>query len=114
MRTPLPVALAFVALIGLLAACNQREEQRKYSVRAEVVRLVDGGRELVLNHEAVPGWMAAMQMTIAVQDANASKGLVPGDKIRFDLHVAGSQAQIGAIEKLPADTPLELAAPTGA
>ena len=103
------------ALAGLCAAlllvfsCGGSEQAVQHSVRGQVARIADGGRSLAIDHEKIPGYMDAMQMTLPVQDAAQSKGLEPGDKIRFELFVSGGSVVIGAIEKLPADTALELA-----
>ena len=105
-RAALP---ALYCVVVLLSACGARDETVQHSVRGEIVRVADGGRSLVIDHEDIPGDMGAMRMTIPVQDAAQSQGLAAGDRIRFELFVSGSSALIGSIEKLPAGTPLELA-----
>ncbi|MDJ0851283.1 MAG: copper-binding protein [Myxococcota bacterium] len=102
-------AAAACAALLFVVACGAGEETRTYTVRGQVARVVDSGRSLAIDHEEIPGYMAAMQMTLPVQDAAQAKPLRPGDKVRFELFVSGESAVIGAIEKLPADTALELA-----
>lgn len=97
------------AALALLFACGGSEPAVQHSVRGQVARVADGGRSLAIDHETIPGYMDAMRMTLPVQDAAQSKGLEPGDKIRFELFVSGGSAVIGTIEKLPADTDLDLA-----
>lgn len=112
MRAAIRVPSLAALLVGLAAAlaCGGGGEPRSYAVKGQVVRVVDGGRSLVVAHEDVPGFMDAMQMTLPVQDAAMAKGLSPGDKIRFDLLVADDGAAlIGAIAALPDDAALELA-----
>jgi len=101
--------VAGVALLLMQPACGGGEETRTFSVRAQVVRVVDGGRSLVVDHEDIPGYMDAMQMTLRVQDAAASEGLERGDKVRVQLFVQGGDAVVGILEKLPDATELQLA-----
>jgi protein SCO1/2 len=109
MRTVRRALPALYCVAILLSACGPRDETVQHSVRGEVVRVADGGRSLVIDHEDIPGYMDAMRMTMPVQDAAQSQGLVAGDPIRFELFVSGSSALIGSIEKLPAGTALDLA-----
>jgi len=103
-------ALAWLCVLLLaLGACSDREDTTQYSVRAQVVRVADGGRSLVVDHEEIPGWMGAMRMTLPVRDAAQARVLKPGNRIRFELFVSGSDAVIGSIEPLPPGTLLELA-----
>jgi protein SCO1/2 len=106
MRT---VRSALYCVAILLSACGAGDETVQHSVRGEVARVADGGRSLVIDHEAIPGYMDAMRMTLPVQDAAQSQGLEAGDRIRFELFVSGRGARIGRVEKLPADTALDLA-----
>ncbi len=107
-----PLAVAFPLALALACglACGASETQ-VYSVRGRVVALEDGGRELVVDHEEVPGFMPAMQMSLPVQDAEETAELSPGDLIRFDFYVSRGTGSVGSIEPLPADTVLELASP---
>ena len=83
-----------------------------YRVRGQVVRVSDGGRSLVVDHEEVPGFMEAMRMTFPVQDPSRVSGLAAGDKIRFDLVVSRGRASIAAVETLPTETELDLVEPS--
>lgn len=109
MRTVRGMVPALCCIAVLLSACGPRDETIQHSVRGEIVRVADGGRSLVIDHEDIPGYMDAMRMTLAVQDAAQSKGLEAGDRIRFELFVSGSSALIGRVEKLPPGTALDLA-----
>jgi len=95
-----------VAVAALALACPSGTEL--HSVRGEVVRVADGGRALEVDHEAVPGAMEAMRMTIPLLEPEQAPELAPGDKIRFELYVSRGTGRIGKIEKLPVTTQLEL------
>ncbi|MGI9591574.1 MAG: copper-binding protein [Myxococcota bacterium] len=104
-----PLPLLLLALL-LVPACGGDSEP-VHAVRGKVVKVLKDGGELVVDHEEIPGYMGAMQMSLVVGDPAQARDLAPGDKVRFTLHVAERGAWIDGIERLPADTPLTLASP---
>lgn len=101
--------LLFLILVAAHVGCSGGDEPKTYTVRGQVTKVLDEGKSLVVNHEAVPGYMGAMQMSLTVADPAQARDLKSGDKVRFTLHVPERGVYIDAIERLPADTPLELA-----
>jgi protein SCO1/2 len=98
------VALAAAAL----AACGAPEPPpASHLVRGRVLRVEAGGRLLAVHHEAIPGEMEAMEMTLPVADPAQARELAPGDAIRFELVVSERGAHADRLEKLPPDTELE-------
>jgi hypothetical protein len=96
----------------LLAACGAPEPPPAlHRVRGRVVRVEAGGRLLAVHHEAIPGEMEAMEMTLPVLDPTQARGLAPGDPIRFELVVSERGAHADRIERLPPDAVLDLAEP---
>lgn len=94
-----------------------------YAMRGEIVRLPQpGSREIVIRHEAVPGFrddagkvvgMEAMTMPFSLAPdlpEAAIAGLAAGDRIAFTLEMRwqdpGEIARISRLEKLPAGTGL--------
>lgn len=92
-----------------------------YAMRGEIARLPHpGAREIVIRHEAVPGFrdesgkvvgMEAMTMPFTLAPdlpASALGGLAPGDRIAFTLEMRWRDpreiARISRIERLPAGT----------
>jgi Cu/Ag efflux protein CusF len=98
----------FLSLVLLALGCS-REAAEVHSVRGQVSGLERGGRALAVDHEAIPGVMDAMKMTLPLIDPKAASDLAPGDKIRFDFYLSDGVGSIGSIEKLPAETELALA-----
>jgi len=98
-----------LALALLATGCGGASEPEVHTARGRVAKVLKQGGELVIDHEEIPGYMAAMQMSIVVGDPSQARDLQPGDKIRFTLHIAERGAWIDTIEPLPADTPLTLA-----
>lgn len=104
-------SLLLLALALAFAGCGGAEEPKQHTVRGQVAKVLKDGRELVIDHEDVPGFMAAMQMSFAVGDPAQARDLQPGEKVSFTLHLADRGPWIDGIERLPPDTPLELAKP---
>ncbi len=70
--------------------------------------------QLMLAHEAIPGLMPAMTMNFDVADPALLSGLVPGDRVRFELSADDRSYRILAIRKVagaPAGAPAASAGP---
>ena len=55
---------------------------------------------MVINHEDVPHFMAAMTMPFRVKDAAMLTNSAVGDQITFQLHVTESDSWVDHIERL--------------
>lgn len=82
------------------------------SARGQVKAISEANDEgmtmLTVSHEAIPDFMKAMQMDFKAESQDA-QGLKEGDKISFEMVKTENGFRIQNIEKLPADTDLELA-----
>jgi Cu/Ag efflux protein CusF len=90
MRGPRRVTL----LLGLAlaaAACHRRPQLplQHYRLRGVVVSVDAGARRMVVNHDEIPGFMAAMTMPYAVKDRAALELIQPRDTITADVVVQG-------------------------
>ena len=98
-----------VAVAAALCACGAPEPPpESHAVRARVLRVEAGGRLLAVHHEAIPGEMEAMEMTLPVADPAEARELAAGDAIRFELVVSERGAHADRIERLPPDAALDL------
>lgn len=61
---------------------------KTYKLRGKVVSTNSATGEVTLDHEAIPGFMAAMTMPYKLKDANILSELHPGDIITADLLVS--------------------------
>ena len=90
----MPRKLLFVLFLALLSGCRQNNSPEKsaapssassaaavrtYPVRAKVVSVQ--GSEVMLDHEAIPGFMGAMTMSYKLKDPSVASELHPGDRI---------------------------------
>ncbi len=68
---------------------------------AGVIKSVDAenGR-VTVDHEEIPGYMPAMEMTEPVAERSLLESLKPGDKVEFDLRREGSKLTFTAFTKV--------------
>lgn len=83
-------ALGLLLLAALLAACDVAQHSRR-ARRVEatgVVEAVDAElKQVVIDHEDIPGVMPAMSMSFDVGDPRLLETLAPGQKIEFTLEL---------------------------
>ncbi|GIV59488.1 MAG: hypothetical protein KatS3mg043_0577 [Rhodothermaceae bacterium] len=66
-----------------------------------VVRNITPSRDfIVIEHEAIPGFMDAMTMPFALHDTTLVAGIARGDRVRFDLIVENDRVYVRRIEKV--------------
>jgi protein SCO1/2 len=56
------------------------------------------GHELIVDHDAIPGFMEAMTMAYAVSDNSILDKVAPGDEINADLSVDGDHVAIDKVQ----------------
>jgi protein SCO1/2 len=78
---------------------------RTFDVSGTVRRIEADGRTLVVAHDAVSNYMAAMTMPFKARDAAELKGLHPGDAIRFHLLVTEDDSWIEHITRMGRNSP---------
>jgi protein SCO1/2 len=93
-------AVLLVLVPVLLAGCRQASnnaaigaagaaagELKTFPIRGKIVRVDTAKSSVLLNHEAVPGFMDAMTMSYKVKDPAITDELHPGDQITAKLLV---------------------------
>lgn len=101
------IHLMALAILVSLCACRPRTESepapepshRTYSVTGMVLSLKPLAKEVVVEHEDIPGFMNAMTMLFSVRDTNELAGLIPGEQITFKMIVTDDDAWIEDVEK---------------
>lgn len=94
----------------LLAGCaDAPEPEPAATARGVYLGPAYDSAAAVVDHEAIPGVMDAMQMPFRVTDRSELRALRVGDKIEFALTEGAGGYRIGDIVRLPPDTPLDLA-----
>jgi hypothetical protein len=101
-----------LCLLLVAAACSQdvkpapatetsEKGEKLYVVRGVIMSRNPGDNSLSLNHEEIPGFMAAMQMDYVVRGATIDT--LPADKSRIEakLHVTNTGYWITDVKKIP-------------
>jgi Cu/Ag efflux protein CusF len=85
--------IAFAAYVG--ACSDPGKDVKHYVLTGKVVEVDKPNQALVVDMDAIPGYMEAMAMSSHVKDAADLEPLKPGDAIRADLvvHADGSWIQ---------------------
>lgn len=95
--------MARLTLLCLLAAavvsCSSPPPARQYEVKGQILAINPERREVVVNHEDIPGFMAAMTMPYKVNDLALLDGKQPGDLITATLVVEEVDAYLSAMTK---------------
>jgi protein SCO1/2 len=86
-------ALAFVVGCG----GDTTKKEREYPIRGRVVDV--GQDQIKIDHEAIPGYMGAMQMSFPVAKPELLQGISAGDQVHGQLSVADGGPQITQLQK---------------
>ena len=84
--------LVAVGIAGCKKQAPQQAQQnvQRYHLAGTIVSVNKDRNSLVVDGQAVPGFMSAMTMTYSVRDAHLLNGLAPGDKIAADIVIGGN------------------------
>jgi protein SCO1 len=84
---------------------------KHYSLHGKVMSIDKMGHELIVDHDAIPGFMEGMTMPYAVTDNKLLSQVGPGDEIKADLQVQGDHIAIDQLQVLtkapPGTTPAQ-------
>jgi protein SCO1 len=74
---------ALLALCMSLGACHHETQPQEhyFKLKGVVVSVDRANMQIVVKHEAIPGFMSAMTMGYPVEDNAALRQLAPGDQI---------------------------------
>lgn len=96
-RAPLPAAWVLVG-VALLVACGT--ETKHYEARGIVYDVNVEFRQLLIEHEEIPGLMPAMTMNFDVADPALLEALETGDRIAFELEFTGESYRVLSARKI--------------
>lgn len=88
MKTP---TFLFSLLLGCTLASAAPEAERLFDVTGIVRGHLDDG-QLVIQHDEIPGYMAAMTMAFALSNPSEATPLKNGDRVRFRYRVGGGKS----------------------
>ena len=93
------LTLAVIALTS--AGCNSDsgEKEKVYDIKGKVVSVDVEKKSVRLDHEDIPGFMAAMEMPFDVENAKILEGLKAGDAVQGKLKVKSGKSHISELTK---------------
>src|SRR5688572_19470600 len=77
--------IALTVVTGV--ACSRAPEARQYEVRGQILSVDANRRQVLVDHEDIPGFMPAMTMTYQVRDPELLQDKKPGDLFTATLVV---------------------------
>lgn len=98
--TPNPVFLLSTLLLALSSSCRMPPS---HEVKGRVVGFGDDARTVIVEHEAIPGYMAAMTMSFKALDSTAVQRLAVGDAVAFRLKQTRDSSWIEDLRSVPDD-----------
>ena len=126
LREQLANVLAFALLMLIVSSAKsagslppdggEATNSRSFMAKGTVMELKPDGRTVVIRHEAISNYMAAMTMPFRVKDPEELAGLHRGDEISFQLQVTETESwvehitKIGTVSLPPVPTPPSTAA----
>jgi protein SCO1/2 len=88
-----------IAAAVATAACRRAPEARQYPVKGQIISIDRQKQEVLVNHEDIPGFMAAMTMPYKVRDAALLEGKEPGDLFTATLVVEPVDAYLSTLSR---------------
>jgi protein SCO1/2 len=89
---------AAICAVLLSLGCSSKAAAKHYALHGIIVDVDRRGQDLIVNADAIPGFMEAMAMPYAVADPAMLDQVQPGDEIRGDLAVDSEHARIVKLE----------------
>jgi protein SCO1 len=86
----IPTVVLLLSLMSLFGGCQVAG--RRYKLRGTVLDKDAAAQQLTVDHEAIPGFMAAMAMPYPVRDPSGLDAVEPGDKITADVVVMSNRS----------------------
>jgi len=83
-----------LGVCALFLSCHSEHQTtaRRFKLRGTVVSVDRQGQQAVINHEEIPGFMAAMTMGYKIKDEAALRQLQPGDQITAEVVVTDNES----------------------
>ena len=88
-----------LAVIVLLAACQQQPPARQYELQGQILGIEPSRHEVLIKHADIKGFMPAMTMPFTVKDAGLLSGKQPGDLVTATLVVGETNAHLSSLTR---------------
>jgi Cu/Ag efflux protein CusF len=92
-------ALILTLVTALAVGCS-REVAQKWTVKGKIVEVNAAGGVVTIDHQEIPGLMAAMTMGFRVERTAILEGIAPGDAVEFDLEQKPEGLAVTGLRKI--------------
>src|SRR5438045_9684380 len=89
--------VTFVFALSLVG-CGKKPEAHHYALHGRIISVDKLGHELIIDHDAIPGFMEAITMPYPVADNAMLEQVAPRDRIRAELKAAHEHSAMAASE----------------
>jgi protein SCO1 len=101
MRRWIPSVTAILFGLAVLGSTESAEPTpRTFPARGVVLEIKRDTLQLVIQHEAIAGYMDAMTMPFKVKDPTPLAELKRGDQVTFQLHVTADESWVDNFQKI--------------
>ena len=106
-RFSVTFSFTFVTFVFALLffGCSHEPPAKIYKLHGKVISIDKLGHQLIIDHDAIPGFMDAMTMPYSVKDDAMLGQVSAGDEIEADLRVQQDKAEIVALKVLKKAAP---------
>ncbi len=98
-RVSVNLVLTFVFALFVFG-CSHKPPAKTYKLHGRVVSIDKLGHQLIVDHDAIPGFMDAMTMPYPVKDDAMLNEVSSGDEIEADLRVQEDKPEIVTLKVL--------------
>lgn len=107
-KNPIFITLILLGCVLLVfTSCNRKPVEKStahketiYDVKGVIREILPSEKQIVIEHETIPGYMDAMIMPFPVKDVHIMTGLAVDDAVKFQLVVTDSDAWISTIARV--------------
>lgn len=101
MRRWIPLITGLNLSLTVLAGVDSSgSTARTFPARGVILEINTNTAQVVIQHDAITGYMDAMTMPFKVKDAAPLAGLKRGDQTTFQLHVTGDESWVDHFQKI--------------
>ena len=90
------------------ATSQPAQAEQRFDLKGKVVSVDKSGKSLLVDHEAIPGFMGAMTMAYAVKDARLLENLTPGEQITAKVVNGSGGIWLEDVAPAPKELPKDL------
>jgi protein SCO1 len=105
-------AIFILAIASVFYGCAKQPQVKHYPLHGKVMSVDKLGHELIIDSDAIPGFMQAMTMGYPVADNAMLLKVNPGDEIKADLAVSDQHIAIDQLTVMQKAAPGTLPNPT--